>query len=126
MKSKNNNPITDIWTSKIEPMTEYGSNSRYPQNIIGYKLIKENVWEKYIVTANSGGYLRNDGYYNTIYRVKDYTLTCKEVLNISDGNFTIKTIKPKDFINISKTELISMDLQTIYNNINNKTYKIEF
>jgi hypothetical protein len=75
--------------------------------------IDENTYEIYNVEAAETEYSNGNYYHSRKNNINNYNLTSRKVVTIKDGDFKVKTVKPKVIEKISYYKLIEMDLKLL-------------
>ena len=82
--------------------------------------IDDNTYEIYKLESGDVEYSNGSYYHNRKGNIKNYNLTSKRTVSIKDGDFRIKTIKPKVIEKISFNKLKDMNLKLLTIKKNNK------
>lgn len=90
--------------------------------------IGENKYEVYDIEGELDKNSRTSSYsYNYTYKYKDFTFRTKKVVTLTNnGDFEIKSIKPKEFANVLHKDVSNMKFKVLTINKNNKHRNIKF
>jgi hypothetical protein len=88
--------------------------------------IDENTYEVYNLEACETEYDNYSYYHSRKNNIKNYNLTSRKVVTIKDGNFKVKTTKPKVIEKISYYKLVEMDLKLLTIKKDNKQRVLYF
>ena len=88
--------------------------------------IDENTYEVYNLEACETEYDNYSYYHSRKNNIKNYNLTSRKVVTIKDGDFKVKTTKPKVIEKISYYKLVEMDLKLLTIKKDNKQRVLYF
>jgi hypothetical protein len=110
----------------IIPTEVEGYNSRYSEMCDCYLPLGNDQYEIYSIETDDVEYSNGSYYYNRKGKIKTYKLTAKKVVTIKDGDFKLKTIKPKLIEKISYQTLKDMKLKLVTVRKDNKSRVLIF
>lgn len=108
------------------PTEVEGYNSRYSEMCDCYLPLGNDQYEIYSIETDDVEYSNGSYYYNRKGKIKTYKLTAKKVVTIKDGDFKLKTIKPKLIEKISYQTLKDMKLKLVIVRKDNKSRVLIF
>jgi len=120
-KSEMSGTITTPETVELEIPTEITSYYGRSEVLGDIMLpIDDNTYEIYKLESGDVEYSNGSYYHNRKGNIKNYNLTSKRAVTIKDGDFKVKTIKPKVIEKITFNKLKDMNLKLLTIQKNNK------
>lgn len=126
--SKFSGIINSPETIKVSIARELDYYSRRREAYLGEVVlpIDENTYEIYNVEAADTEYSNGNYYSNRKRTINNYNLTSRKVVTIKDGDFKVKTVKPKVIEKISYYKLVEMNLKLLTIKKDNKQRVLYF